>query len=210
MIKVALEDSVKAITTGNMVITQSYAIAVDTGYDNSDTSAWSKLLYQPSPVMPEKKVSKSIYWWMLRDMYEASMEQLVIDTEKIKIQRCTYECGYLFIDYDSHMWDHHQELINLRSSADNYMADLSAEVQKDMTKGQGSNLQVAPLPEMPAEHTAVSEGKLGRDPPLESNIRNSTIANTDLSKGLEIGDDIGDETTSSPAGATADNLCNGV
>ena len=62
MIKVALEDSVKAITTGNMVITQSYAIAVDTGYDNSDTSAWSKLLYQPSPVMPEKKVSKSIYW----------------------------------------------------------------------------------------------------------------------------------------------------
>ena len=91
--------------------------------------------------MPKRSLSENLHWWMFRDMYEASLEELTMDIKKVQIQRCNYRCGYSFIDIHSHMWQYHPELIDPNTGTVSYMADSIAEVQETMTNSLDSNQQ---------------------------------------------------------------------
>ena len=45
------------------------AASVDTGYTGLEAEQWSKLLYFPSPMMPERNVSKEVMSWMHMGSY---------------------------------------------------------------------------------------------------------------------------------------------
>ena len=80
--------------------------------------------------MPKRSLNEKLHWWIFRDMYEASLEELIMDVKKVQIQRCNYRCGYSFIDFHSHMRHHHPELINTNTGTARYMADPTAEIQE--------------------------------------------------------------------------------
>ena len=50
------------------------ATSVDTGYSGPEAEQWSKLLYLPFPMMPEKDVSRNIMSWIQLGDYEALID----------------------------------------------------------------------------------------------------------------------------------------
>ena len=69
-----LIDLVKGLTNSHKKTFQNMATSVDTGYDGPEAEQWSKLLYLPYPMMPEKDVSRNIMSWIQLGEYEASID----------------------------------------------------------------------------------------------------------------------------------------
>ena len=53
-----LEALVERMTANHKETIQNMAASIDTGYSDPKAEQWSKLLYFPSPMMPERNVSK--------------------------------------------------------------------------------------------------------------------------------------------------------
>ena len=130
---------VKEITVEKVEMAQNYATAMDVGYEDFETDAWCRMLYFPSPTMPRRSLSKYLHWWIFMDLYEAVLDNLTADIENVKIQRC--KCGYSFIDFHSHIWQHHPECINPDDGTIRHMPNSIVEVQETITIGQRSDHQ---------------------------------------------------------------------
>ena len=50
------------------------ATSIDTGYTDIEAEKWCKLLYFPSPMIPERNVSKKVLSWMYMGSYESSID----------------------------------------------------------------------------------------------------------------------------------------
>ena len=59
-----LEDLVEGLTNSHKETLQNMATSVDTGYNGPEAEQWSKLLYLPYPMKPEKDVSRNIMSWI--------------------------------------------------------------------------------------------------------------------------------------------------
>ena len=72
---------------------------VDSGYSGPEAEQWSKLLYLPFPMMPEKDVSSNIRSWIQLGEYEASVDEQIAKVNQIVIKKChLLGCNHTFID----------------------------------------------------------------------------------------------------------------
>ena len=58
--EVELEELVERLTVNHKETIQNTAARIDTGYSDLEAEQWSKLLYFPFPMMPERNVSKKV------------------------------------------------------------------------------------------------------------------------------------------------------
>ena len=72
-----LEDLVEGLTNNHKETFQNMATSVDTGFSGPEAEQWSKLLYFPCPMMPEKDVSRNVMSWIQLGDYEASIDEQI-------------------------------------------------------------------------------------------------------------------------------------
>ena len=109
-LETTLEKMMGKIIVDNVETVQKYANCADAGYAGHDTDAWNMLIYYPSSRTPKGPMSDYLYWWILMDSYEASLDKITTDLQEVKIQSC--KCGYLGTNFYGHIWRHHREFIN--------------------------------------------------------------------------------------------------
>ena len=101
--EIGLEKLVEELTTEHLDTVQNFAATIDIGYEDFEAEKWCRLIYFPSPTMPRRSLSSSLYWWIYMDTYEASLDTLTMDIKRLEIERCAYMgCGFTFIDIHSH------------------------------------------------------------------------------------------------------------
>ena len=66
-----LKHLIRGLTYNHIETYQKMAKYVDIGYSGQEAEQWSKLLYLPFPMMPEKDVSSNIRSWIQLGDYEA-------------------------------------------------------------------------------------------------------------------------------------------
>ena len=87
---------------------------MDSGYSGPEAEQWSKLLYLPFPMIPEKDVSSNIRSWIQLGNYEASVDEQIAKVNQIVIRKCPLPgCDHTFIDEWSHRWQWHSELFEI-------------------------------------------------------------------------------------------------
>ena len=98
-----LEDLVEGLTNSHKETFQNMAASVDTGYSGPEAEQWSKLLYFPCPMIPEKNVSRDVISWIQLGSYEASIDEQKSEANRIMIKKCPLlGCDHTFIDDRSH------------------------------------------------------------------------------------------------------------
>ena len=58
--EIELEELIERLTINHTDAIQNMATSIDTGYTDFEAEKWCKLLYFPSPMMPERNVSKNV------------------------------------------------------------------------------------------------------------------------------------------------------
>ena len=103
---------IRGLTYNHNETFQNMAKYVDTGYSGKkEAEQWSKLLYLPFPMMPEKDVSSNIRSWIQLGDYEASVDEQIAKVNQIVIKKChLLGCNHTFIDEWSHCWEWHPDL----------------------------------------------------------------------------------------------------
>ena len=100
-----LEDLVEGLTNSRKETFQNMATSVDTGYNGPEAEQWSKLLYFPSPMIPEKNVSRDVMSCIHMGSYEASIDAQKSEANRIVINKFPLlGCDYTFIDARNHYW----------------------------------------------------------------------------------------------------------
>ena len=64
------------LTADHVDTIQNFAETLDVGYEDFEAETWCRLIYFPSPTMPKRNLSSSLYWWVYLDTYEASLVEL--------------------------------------------------------------------------------------------------------------------------------------
>ena len=75
--EVELKHLINGITYSHKEIFQNMAKHVDSGYSRPEAEQWSRLLYLPFPMIPEKDVSSNIRSWIQLGNYEASVMKMM-------------------------------------------------------------------------------------------------------------------------------------
>ena len=102
-----LECLTRGMTYNHIEMLQSMAKAIDKGYSGREALQWSKLLYLPFPMMPEKNVSNKARSWIQLSEYEASVDEQIAKVNQIVIKKCHMQnCDLTFIDEWSHRWEY--------------------------------------------------------------------------------------------------------
>ena len=118
------------------------ATSIDTGYTDFEAEKWCKLLYFPSPMMPERNVSKKVLLWMYMGSYESSIDAQTLDAKRLEIERCAYlNCGYTFIDIHSHYWQFHSNYIRPNNVKANCTKDTVTKSHESSVNLIGSNIR---------------------------------------------------------------------
>ena len=100
------------LTNSHRETFQNMATIVDTGYTGPEAEQWTKLLYLPCPMIPEKNVSRNIMSWIQLGDYEASIDEQISKVNQIVIKKCSQQgCDYTFIDEWVHCWQFHSDII---------------------------------------------------------------------------------------------------
>ena len=60
--EVGLEELVEGLTTNHLDDVQNMAMSIYTGYTDFEAEKWCKLSYFPSPMIPERNVSRKVLW----------------------------------------------------------------------------------------------------------------------------------------------------
>ena len=106
-----LKNLINGLTNSHKETFQNMAKYVDIGYSGPEAEQWSKLLYLPFPMMPEKDVSSNIMSWIQLGDYEASVDEQISKVNQIVIKKCPLlGCDHTFIDEWSHRWQYHSDL----------------------------------------------------------------------------------------------------
>ena len=122
------------MTYNHIEMLQSMAKAIDKGYSRCEALQWSKLLYLPFAMLPEKDVSNKARSWIQLSEYEASVDEQIAKVNQIIIKKChMLNCDLTFIDGWSHRWEYHPDSSNRFWG---WHPDLfkSVEVKKQLTK----------------------------------------------------------------------------
>ena len=85
-----LEEVVKGLTTNHLDDVQNMAVSIDTGYSDFEAEKWCKFFYFPSPMLPERNVSRRVLWWMYMEAYKSSIDAETLDVKRLEIQQCAY------------------------------------------------------------------------------------------------------------------------
>ena len=88
--KKAIEDAeaqlkclIRKLTYNHNETFEDMAKQVDRGYSGREAQQWSKLLYLPFPIMPEKDVNSNIRSWLQLSEYEASVDEQIVKVNQI-------------------------------------------------------------------------------------------------------------------------------
>ena len=76
---------VEELTTNHLVDVQNMVMSIDTGYSDFEAEKWCKLFYFPSPMIPERNVSRRLLWWMYMESYESSIDAQTLDVKRLEI-----------------------------------------------------------------------------------------------------------------------------
>ena len=68
-----------------MTVFEDIARCVDTGLNGSEAIQWSRLLYLPYPMTPERNVSRNVKTWIQLSDFEAAFDDQIAKIKKIKI-----------------------------------------------------------------------------------------------------------------------------
>ena len=90
--KKAIEDAeaqlkclIRKLTYNHNETFEDMAKQVDRGYSGREAQQWSKLLYLPFLIMPEKDVNSNIRSWLQLSEYEASVEEQIVKVSDINL-----------------------------------------------------------------------------------------------------------------------------